>query len=198
MLPDFPNIKRKVEILLVRHLREETFRRSPILRKISRAVQHEGCGGTYGEVDGKENPIKYKKIVADFSMTRDEMRNGSFQTIVSKFDKMAETFAEAQSKILFATVSEAAESVGNVVDARGKLTKEAFLELVGRVQWSFDPQTGEARRPTMVIHPETLEKIKDDVETWGQDPDFLAAMSEIEHQQRLDGRDRESRRRLAD
>ena len=62
-------------------------------------------------------------------MTRDEMRNGSFQTIVSKFDDIAETFAEAQSQILFATVSEAAESVGNVVDAKGKLTKEAFLEL---------------------------------------------------------------------
>ena len=55
-------------------------------------------------------------------MTRDEMRNGSFQTIVSKFDDIAETFAEAQSQILFATVSEAAESVGNVVDAKGKLT----------------------------------------------------------------------------
>ena len=67
-------------------------------------------------------------------MTRDEMRNGSFQTIVSKFDDIAETFAEAQSQILFATVSEAAESVGNVVDAKGKLTKEAFLELLGKVE----------------------------------------------------------------
>ena len=54
---------------------------------------------------------------------------GASKRSFSKFDDIAETFAEAQSQILFATVSEAAESVGNVVDAKGKLTKEAFLEL---------------------------------------------------------------------
>ena len=198
MLPDFPNIKRKVGSLLRSHVKEEIFRRSPILKEIHRAVQHEGCGGTYKEVDGKENLIEYEKIATELSMTRDEMRCGSFQTIVSKFDEIAETFAEAQSKILFATVSEAAESVGNVVDAKGKQTKEAFLEMVGKVEWGFDPQTGEPRRPTLVVHPETLEKIKDDVEKWKQDPVFLVAMSEIEQRQRLACRDRESRRRLAD
>ena len=198
MLPDFPNIKRKVGSLLRSHVKEEIFRRSPILKQIHQTVQHEGYGGTYKEVEGKEHQITYEKISAEFSMTRDEMRNGSFQTIVSKFDDIAETFAEAQSQILFATVSEAAESVGNVVDAKGKLTKEAFLELVGKVEWGFDPQTGEPRRPTLVVHPETLEKIRDDMEKWQQDPHFLTAMSEIEQQQRLNCHDRESRRRLAD
>ena len=198
MLPDFPNIKRKVGSLLRSHVKEEIFRRSPILKQIHQTVQHEGYGGTYKEVEGKENQITYEKISAKFSMTRDEMRNGSFQTIVSKFDDIAETFAEAQSQILFATVSEAAESVGNVVDAKGKLTKEAFLELVGKVEWGFDQETGEPRHPTLDVHPETLEKTRDDMEKWQQDPHFLTAMSEIEQRQRLNCHDRESRRRLAD
>ena len=198
MLPDYPNIKRKVDSLLERHLKEEIYRRSPMLGKIHRSVQHEGCGGTYKEVDGKENLIEYNKVTAELSITRDEMRSGSFQTLVSKFSEMAEAFAKAQSETLLATVHEAAESVGNVVDAKGKLTKEAFLELAGKVQWGFDPQTGEPQPPTILLHPDTLEKIKDEVETWEQDPDFVREMSKIELQRRLDCRDQESRRRLVD
>ena len=198
MLPDYPRIKKKVNILLMRYLKAAVFRCSPILKEIRQTVQHEGREGTYGDVDGKESPIDYKEVVADFSLTRDEMRQPDFQLVVSKYAEMAETFAEEQSKILFATVSEAAASVGNVVDAKGKLTKEAFLECMRKMQWSFNPQTGEPQRPTMVLHPDTLAKIKDELESWDQDPEFKAALSAIEQQQWLDWRDRESRRRLAD
>ena len=198
MLPDYPNIKKKVHSLLMRHLKEEIVRRSPILKGIRQTVQHEGRGGTHGDVDGRESPINYKEVVAGFSLTRDEMRQPDFQLVVSKFGEVAETFAEQQSKILFATVSESATSVGNVVDAKGKLTKEAFLELMRKTQMSFNPQTGEPRRPTIVLHPDTLAKIKDDLESWEQNPEFTAALSAIEQQQRLDWRDRESRRCLVD
>ncbi len=198
MLPDYPRIKKKVDRLLRRHLKEEILRRSPLLREIRQTVQHEGCEGSQGDVDGRETAREYKEIKAGLSMTRDEMRQGNFQSVLSKFGDMAETFASEQSKILFATVSEAAESVGNVVDAKGRLTKEAFLESMRKRQWSFDRKTGEPKHPTFVLHPDTLEKIKPELESWGRDREFAAAMSAIEEQQRLDWRDRESRRRLAD
>lgn len=161
-------------------------------------MQHEGREGIYGDVDGRESPIEYEEVAADFRLTRDEMRQPNFQVVLSKFAEMAETFAAGQSRMLFATVSEAAESVGNVVDAKGKLTKEAFLELMRKMQRDFNPQTGEPQGPTMVLHPDTLAKIKDDLESWEQDPEFMAALSAIEQEQRLDWRDRESSRRLAD
>ena len=198
MLPDYPSIKKKVDSLLRRHLMEEVVRRAPILRGIRRTVQHEGCGRAYGDVDGRENTMEYKEITAGLALTWDEMRQGNFESVMSKFEEMADTFAAEQSKILFATASEAADSVGNTVDAKGKLTKEAFLECMRKIQWSFNRQTGEPQHPTMVLHPETLEKNKADLESWGEDPKFLAALSAIEQQQRLDWRDRESRRRLAD
>ena len=198
MLPDYPRIKRKVDTLLKRHLTEEIFRCAPILRGIRRTVQHEGSEHASGDVDGRESAIEYKEITAGLSMTRDEMRQGNLQSIMSKFEEMADTFAAEQSKILFGTVSEAAESVGNTVDAKGRLTKEAFLECLRKMQWSFNRQTGEPQHPTMVLHPKTFEKYKADLESWGEDPEFVAAMSAIEQQQRLDWRDRESRRRLVD
>lgn len=198
MLPDYPRVKQKVHSLLLNRTKEGIRGRSPVIARIRRTVQHEGSEGTYEDVDGRQNQIGYEEFVASSSLTRDEMRHGSFQDIVSKFDEMAETFAEAQSKMLFATVSEAAESVGNVVDAGGKLTKEVFLEMRRKMPLDFDPHTGEPQYPTMVLHPETYEKIKHDLESWGQDPEFLAEMSAIDEEKRLDWRDRESRRRLVD
>ena len=198
MLPDYPSVKQKINSLLRRYLKAEIVRRSPILKEIRQTVQHEGREGTFGDVDGRESPIKYKEVAASYSLTRDEMRQPDFQLVLSKFAAMAETFAEGQSKIFFDTVSEAVESVGNVVDAKGKLTKEAFLELMRKMQGDFNPQTGEPQRPTLVLHPDTLAEIKDELKSWEKDPAFVAALSAIEHQQRLDWHDRESSRRLAD
>lgn len=198
MLPDYPNIKKRIDSLLLRHLKDEMQRRSPILGQITRAQQHEGHGGTQGDVAGKTSPIEYKKTEAEMVLTRDEMRSVSFDEVMSKVGEMAETLAGAQTRTLFSTVSEAAESAGNVVDGKGRLTQETFLDVVRKVQTDFDPRTGEPRHPTLVVHPDTWEKIKEDVETWDQDPDFNASLAEIEQAQRIAWRDREARRRLVD
>ena len=198
MLPDSPNVKKKAHLLLMRHLREEIFRRAPILRGIRHIVQHEGHEHHYETVDGKERETDYRELAATMSLTRREMRTADFQIVLAKVSEMAETFAEEQSKRLYATASEAAASVGNVVDAGGKLTKEALLACMRKVEWSFDPRTGEARRPTLSLHPDTFAKVKDDLKKWEHDPEFRAALSDIEHQQRLQWNDRQSRRRLVD
>ncbi|MXX71878.1 MAG: hypothetical protein F4205_08420 [Gemmatimonadetes bacterium] len=198
MFPDYPSIKTKVNSLLIRYVRHEMVRYSPILREIRQTVQHEGHEHAYGDVDGRESPIDYQEAAARFSLTRDEMRRSDFQPIMSKFAKMAETFATQQSKMLFATVSKVTASTGNVVATRGGLSKETFLEMERKRQWSFNPQTGEPRPPALVLDPDTLAKIKNEWESWQQDSEFKAALSAIEQQQRLAWRDRESRRRLAD
>ena len=198
MFPDYPNVKKRVDSLLRSYVYGQVFGRSPIFSEVRRVRQHEGAGGTYEEVDGTEHQIEYEGIAAELTLTRDEMRSGSFQDIVSKFDEAAETFEEAFSKQMFATISEAAESAGNVVDAEGKLTKETFLDLRRTMPLEFDPSTGEARYPTMVLHPDTWDTIKHDIKRWDQDSEFLTELSTIEQQQRLAWRDRESRRRLVD
>ncbi len=198
MLPDYPNVKKKVHSLLLSRVKEQIFRCAPILKQIPRTVQHEGSKGTYKDVYGRENQIEYKEIAAALPLTRDEMRQGNFQPIMSKCDEIAATFAEEQSKTLFAAIGEAAKSVGNVFDTKGKLTKEVFLEMRRKMQWDFNPHTGEPQYPTMVLSPKALEKIKQDLESWEQDPKFVAAMSAIEQQKRLEWRDRESCRRLVD
>ncbi len=117
---------------------------------------------------------------------------------MAKFKRTAESLAEAQGKMMFTTASEAAESVGNVVDAKDMPIREALLEVQRKVQLDFDPRTGEPRHHTMVVNPEMFEKIKDDLEGLERDPGFLAELAEIRQKKWMDWRDRESRRRLVD
>lgn len=198
MLPDYPNIKKKVNSLLMNRIKDQIFRRSPILKQIRRTVQHEGSKGTYKDVDGQENQIEYRQIAASLPLIRDEMRQGGLESIMSKCDKIADTFVAEQSERLYAAIGEAAKSVGNVVDAKGNLSKGIFLESMRMIPWDFNPRTGEPQPPTIFLSPKALEKIKHYFERWEKDPEFLNEMSAIEQQQRLDWRDRESRRRLVD
>ena len=198
MLPDYPHMKKEVQDILMRYVKEGVFRRAPILRGIRRTAQHEGDKHPYTDVDGNENQIEYEEFATHVSITREELRHGTFQVVLSKYDEIAEAFAEAQSRMLFATVSEAAASVGNVVHANGPLTKETFLELLETVQRDFHPRTGEPQPLSMVLHPDTLARIEHDLKRWEEDPQFLSSLSRIEQRQRLAWRDRESRRRLVD
>ena len=198
MLPDYPKIKQKADALLKQYFNDQIPEAAPFLKNIGRAVQHEGDEVTYEDVDGREGRIEYESMTAGLEITRDEMRHGSFSAIMAKYKKMAKSLAEDLSKMMFTTVSEAAESVGNVVDAKGKPIREALLEMQRKIQLDFDPRTGEPVQPTIVLHPETFESIKDDLKRLERDPEFLAELSKIRQKQRKDWDDRESRRRLVD
>lgn len=198
MLPDYPKIKRRADAFLRRYLKNEISKSAPLLKEIGRTVQHEGDEGTYEDVEGREDHIDYETMSAGLEITRDEMRHGSFSAVMAKFKRTAESLAEAQGKMMFTTASEAAESAGNVVDAKDMPIREALLEVQRKVQLDFDPRTGEPRHHTMVVNPEMFEKIKDDLEGLERDPGFLAELAEIRQKKWMDWRDRESRRRLVD
>ena len=198
MLPDFPNAKKHFDHLFSRQLRAEIARRAPLLAKIHHSRQHEGQRWVFTGVEGHADGGIYKKLEARFALTREEMKEESLAGVFAKLGELAEQLAKAQSDDLYEKVSHAADSVGNVVRADGQFTKEHFLEMVRKIQTDFDVNTQEPRHASVVLHPDTWAKIKDDVESWEQDAEFLQSLREIENQQRVAWRDRESRRRLVD
>ena len=198
MLPDYPRLKERATKLLMNHLKNMRLRHSSILPQISNAVQHEGEALAYKDVDGKETQTQFRKFEADVELSREHMKQGRFEETLEAFGGMARSFAEQQEKHLIDAVSRAAEASGNVTAAVGPLTKEHLLESLRKVQWGFDPATGEARRPDLILSPEGLEKYKSRFEEWHRDPEFLAQVDAIEQQQRKDWHDRESRRRVVD
>ena len=198
MLPDYPRLKERATKLLTMHVRNMRLKHSSILPQISTAVQHEGERFAYRDVDGNENRPQPKQIEASVQLTRDEMRQGRFEDVLQKFGEMARVFSQEQERHILEEVAKSAEAIGNVTDAQGELTKEHILESLRKVQWGFDPVTGEPQRPALFLSPKSIEKYRSRFESWQRDPEFLAELDAIEKQQRIDWHDRESRRRLVD
>lgn len=198
MLPDYPKVKQQFNRLLARHVRVEVDRRAPFLAQVRRTRQHEGSEWAFQGADGHVDGGAYIGIEATFELSSEEMKSETLNGILGKAGDLAEHFAKMHSQAMFAKISEATEAVGNVVDARGALTKEHFLEMTRRIQTDFDPITHEPRRASMVVHPDTWAKIKDDVQAWEEDADFVAELGMIEDEQRMAWRDREASRRLVD
>lgn len=198
MLPDFPAVKHRADRELTRYLKGEIVRRSPILGEVSHIRQHEGQNWSYGE-KGKERPGGgYQKLGAELTLTREEMQEPNLKTVFKKYDQMAEKLAETQTKDMFNKISEAAESVGNIIDAGGKLSQDHILELLSKVQTDFDPETKKPINAIFVMHPDLAKKVIPQMKEWEDDSAFQKRLAEVNEKQWIAWRDRESRRRLAD
>jgi hypothetical protein len=200
MLPDFPNAKVLMEEQLIRWVREQVPMISPILGQIKHYTQHEGRRSELIREDHSVAETTMSAFRGSIVITREEMRTFDLNVIQQKFQTLAEELASHQSTTLFETISQAASSVGNTVDAEGKpLTQEKFLELFRKIQLDFDPVT-EKISPgfQIVLHPDTAAKIIPLVKAWEHDPAFIKKHEEIIEQQRVAWRARESRRVLVD
>ena len=199
MLPDFPAAKLRMDRAFRGFVRQEVIRRSPVLGEVSRISQHEGNRWAIGEPTARGEGTNYRKLEAEFTMSREEMKSGGMEAVRSKYEQVAEVFAEDQTKDMFAKVSAAADSVGNVVRAEGApLSQEHLLELFERVEADYDPETKEPKNMSFVMHPDMARKVIPKVQEWEKDPEFQKKLKEVHERKYREWLDRESCRRLAD
>lgn len=199
MLPDFPAAKKRLDRAFRGLVQQEVLRRSPILREVSRISQHEGNKWAVGQPPGGGDGEDYRRLEAEFTMSRDEMRSGGMEAVRRKYEQVAEVFAEHQTKNMFEKIGAAAEGVGNVVRAHGEpLSQEHFLELFERIETEYDPETREPKNTMFVMHPDMAKNVIPKVKEWEEDPEFQRKLKEIHERKWREWRARESRRRLAD
>lgn len=198
MLPDFPSVKRRADRAFSDFVKREIVRRSPILGEVSRITQHEGHNWSFGPAGQRREGEGYLKLEAEFSLTREEMRQGGMAAVRKRYEEVAEFFAEKQTKDMFAKVSAAADSVGNVVDAGGQFSQEHFIDLFEKVEVDYDPETRRPKNAMFVMHPDTYRKVVPQIKEWEEDAAFQERLKRVHERKWLEWRDRESRRRLVD
>jgi hypothetical protein len=200
MLPDYGNVKARLQRDLLRWAQAQIPVAAPILKGIARFRQHEGRIGRLTRVDQSESNIDYGRSESEFSLTREEMRTFDVAAIQTKLVKVAEDIGREQAERLFEAVKDAADEVGNVVDGRGEeLSPEKLLDMLRRVDMDFDPVT-EQPTPGMkfVFHPEMAAKLQSKLTEWNNDPHIAAEHKHIIDSKREEWRAREARRKLAD
>ena len=130
-------------------------------------------------------------------MSRAEMKKCDLSTIQRKLVEAANQIGRAQTQHMLEVAGEAADSVGNVVNASGELTPDKFLEAFRQVEMDFDPQTLKSKT-TIVMHPKAAAFLVPKIKEWENDPKFKAKHERIMAVKRKEWRDREANRKLVD
>jgi hypothetical protein len=199
MLPDFPEFKTYARAKLLEWMKQQVPAIAPILGEIRHFSQHEGNRGFLTRADQSADPMEQAVAHVQFEIRREEMKAFDLDALQQKLLAMAEQIADQQSSTLFRTVAQAAESVGNTVDARGNFKQEDFLELLRKVELEFDPATGEiAPGFAFVMHPDTAKSVVERVNEWEKDPNFIIAHEALMKKKKEEWIDRENRRTLVD
>lgn len=199
MLPDFPKVKAHLQSQLLRWVQIQVPVIAPVLGQVKRFQQHEGKDGILSRADKSTAEMKYQSMQFEFALSRDQMRTTDMDALFTQLTALAEHMAKEQSTMLIERVSEAAEGVGNTIDAGGRpFEQRHLLEMFEKVQTDFDPETEKPTGQSFLMHPSLAAKVIPRAKEWEKDPNFVAEYERIMNKQREEWRAREDRRKLVD
>lgn len=199
MLPDLPEVKTALRAKVLRFAVQQIPIIEPLLGEVGHMRQHEGRAGQMVRSDASTDELTYPRSEFGIPLSREEMKSLDLKGLLDKLNGLAEQMAEAQARMMLEKVSESAEQVGNTVSTGGgELTPEHLFEMMGKVEWSFDPETEKPTGMSFVMHPDTAAKIIPLVKEWEKDPEFKARHEQLVERKREEWRARENRRKLVD
>lgn len=199
MLPDFVELKERLEALAKRRLRQYVHERDPVMREIRHMYIHEGRGSRYRTMDGTEDRMELKPSVAELCATPDEILGWSLEEVLKRIDGLGEQMLSQIVPAMFGKVKEVTDRTGNLVNAGGQpFSFEVFIAGIEKVWIDFDDETGEPKLPTIVVPPEIAERLRTILPEWEQNEDYKRRLAEVIETKRQAWNDRESRRKLVE
>jgi hypothetical protein len=198
MLPDFPELKKKLSLLLRERLRQSFARQAPVISDIRRFKSHEGDTFTIHRLDGSVTTSTYHLTETEFSIERHELPTLTPQQLIAKIDEAAGKMAEQASEHFFKELSEAVTRVGNVVNAQGQpISPELVFQVLEKIELDFD-EHGKPHGLTMVVGTKVAEALRTLIPKWEADTELNTRYQDLMKKKREEWRDRESRRKLVD
>lgn len=197
MLPDYPELKRKLQADLNLELRLLVNTHAPMASRIRAYLQMEGDKFTVETTDGRLVTKPFRRMEAKFGVPSSLSSVGTHEKFLERASEAAKEIARQSEGILFSTLDEETRRVGNVLDAKGKsFDPNLMWDAVQKIDLDFDERTGHPKMPTVVVHPDMLKAIAQKLPDWERDPALRKRQAEVLAKKKDEWRDRESRRKL--
>lgn len=146
--------------------------------------------------DGSEQDVVMKQSSVSMTFHIDELDTATTEEIIRKWDAAAKDMHGQMTKHLFEVVEQGCQEVGNVLDAKGRPFAEVFLEMMEKMDMSFEPDGTRSPGQSIVLHPSTFQRIRPELEAMEADPAIQRRVKEIENRKREEWRAREADRKL--
>lgn len=196
MLPDYLRVKKRLHELYIERWHRLAASNGILGNLPESQILHEGDRHHLVREDGSDEAIEMKQSSSSLSFHFDELDIATTEEIVRKWDAAARDMHGQMTKHLFEVVEQMCQEVGNVVDGMGRPFAEVFIEMMEKTDMSFEPDGTRSPGQSMVLHPDTFERIRPELEAMEADPDIQRRVREIENRKREEWRAREADRKL--
>ncbi len=198
MLPDFPELKKRLNKRVIVILQQEIALRAPLLTQIRKITQHEGKDHSFETEEGDIKKLKYKKLQAGIELDLTRIHAFDAEALRTKLNEMAETIAREQMVMLLKTLHHTTEEVGNVVDAGGRpFTAEFMLQVWETMHIDFN-EGGNPQMPQLLANPIQKDRAEAEFRRFETDRTLKAKRTELINRKTEEWFDRESYRKLVD
>lgn len=196
MLPDFPNIKHRLENIRYKYILQLT-RQDPLFSQIKQEEAHEGRHIQVIEA-GKTNPSVLKDKYVRCEIDKNDIVLSGMKAFLDGMYKQAEEMTKFKHELLHDFMDEITKSTGNRVDAKGKeFTFDLFIETIEKIDMDFD-DNGKPYMPTLVISPDMAIKVKQELANIENDPLQKERFDKLINKKKEEWHVRESNRKLVD
>jgi len=199
MLPDFPEVKRRLLQVVAFNFRHRV-NADELIGAIKSVPYFEGRRFATGDVDGYVEETAAELTSIPYEIERLAIIERGVEAFAEATAKVAEAQIAALHEMLFRKNKEACDRVGNSVDAGGQpFSADLYLKMLERVRIDFDsdgrPDISGTR---LVMHPDLAEHVSKVMSQWETDESFQQRYQEVMLRKREEWRDRESNRKLVD
>lgn len=165
--------------------------------EVPRCIIKEGSNPIIQRPDDSIDETTLKAASAQFTFKNEEIPHLSLEQRIARLDDAAREMANQISSNAFATINEAVDKVGNVVDAKGKpLSAETIFEVLERIQLDFEEDGVNHKKINIVIPPAMADRFKEIMEKIQNDAELSKRHKEIIDKKRMEWRAREAARKL--
>lgn len=199
-LPKYKEVKGIVEKAISTHFKAVMKNQLTPFNGSPNIIQHEGKKLVHNTLDDQNSrrDIDYQKAVVEYKIEFDKIANLTLEEIISIIDEKAEEMGAQMARHHLKIISEAAEEVGNVVDASNKkLSPDLFLEAIGKMSISFD-KDGKPNLPTMIISQKMGDEWRRVAAEANADPEHNAKFKALMKQKKEEYDAEQASRKLVD
>lgn len=196
MLPDYPDVKNDLGAKLQDFLQKRMRIHLGALDDIRSFQYFEGDQHSITREDGDTEVSPFHRMTSEISIDKAELPKISLDEALKRLDDVAADMARQHANLVYGTISEAVNKVGNVVDAKGKgMTAALIIETLEKLHIDFD-ECGQPQLPQMHIHPDMEEALSKALRQLEETPHMRNQYQAVIEQKREVWRAREASRRL--
>jgi hypothetical protein len=197
VLPDLPKLKSEISGLFHTIFENRLNAYLGFVGEVPRCFIKEGSNPVTIRPDASRDETKLQPASAVTNFKVDEIPSLSVEQRIARLDVAARDMASQISSHAFATINEAVDKVGNVVDAKGKpFNADAFFEVLEKIQIDFEEDGVKHKELTVVFPPQMTQKVRETIAEIDNNPELKQRHKEIIEKKRMEWRAREAARKL--